>query len=127
MQLEVRVHLSHVNQYNRDDGAHNDADRKHCERDLSLASVNGVTGHDLSMTERQILFDAASPAASCRCLMLCPILRPLAALSRRTGDWDEFGHFPAHFSLDDFSQGNVRHAEIGHVGDERPAGASSAS
>jgi hypothetical protein len=54
------------------------------------------------------------------------MLRPLAALSRRTSECDDFGHFPAHFSLDDFSQGNVRRAEIGDVGDERLAGASSA-
>ena len=48
------------------------------------------------------------------------MLRPLAALSRRMSECDDFGHFPAHFSLDDFSQGNVRRAEIGDVGDERP-------
>jgi hypothetical protein len=59
-------------------------------------------------------------------LNLSPVLRPLAALSRRTSDCDGFGHFPAHFSLDDFSQGNVRGPEMSDVGDERTARASTA-
>ena len=61
VQLEARVHLSHVNQPNRDEDAHNDADGKHSEHDFcSPASVNGVASHDLSMAERQILCDAVN-------------------------------------------------------------------
>ena len=75
---------------------------------------------------RRILDGALDDTASCRRWTLCPGLRSLAALACRASECDDFGHFPAHFSLDDFSQGNVRGAEIGNVGDERPAGASSA-
>ena len=55
-----------------------------------------------------------------------PVLRPLAALTRRTSERDDFGHLKAHFPLDDFTQGNVRGTEMSDVGQERPAGASSA-
>jgi len=52
------VHLAQINQPNRDEDAHNDADGKHSEHDFCpLASFKGVAGHDLSMAERQILQD----------------------------------------------------------------------
>ena len=57
-------------------------------------------------------------------LTSCPVLRPPAVLSRRTGEFQDLGRFPAHSVLDDFTQGNVRGAEIGNVRHEWPAPAS---
>ena len=55
------MHLSQVNQPNRDEDADNDADGKHSEHDFcSPASINGIASHDLSMAERQSLFDAVN-------------------------------------------------------------------
>ena len=56
MQLEARVRLSQVNQANRDEDAHNDADGKHPEHELcSPAPVHAVASHHLSMAEGQRL------------------------------------------------------------------------
>jgi hypothetical protein len=55
------VHLSHVDECNRDEGAHHDADGKHSKHEFcSPASVNAVASHDLLMAERQILGDAVN-------------------------------------------------------------------
>ena len=57
--LEARVRLSQVNKANGDEDTHNDADGKHPEHELcSPAPVHAVASHDLSMAERQILYDA---------------------------------------------------------------------
>ena len=51
------------------------------------------------------------PRSFSPCRVFCPVLRPLAVLSRRTNERDDLGHLEAHFPLDDFSQGDVRGAE----------------
>ena len=46
VQLEARVHLSQVNQPNRDEDAHNDADGHHSKHEFcSPASFNVVARH----------------------------------------------------------------------------------
>jgi len=59
-------------------------------------------------------------------LSLHPMLRALAVFARRTNEFDDLRHLEIHLVLDDFTQGNVRGAEIGDVGDKRPARASAA-
>ena len=59
-------------------------------------------------------------------LTLCPVLRPLSALSRRTNKCDKVRHLEAHFALSDFKQGDVRGAEITNLGHKRAVPASSA-
>jgi hypothetical protein len=54
------------------------------------------------------------------------MLRPFAVLSGWTGQFDELGHFEAHFVLDDFKQGDVGGAQIADVGQEGQARASTA-
>jgi hypothetical protein len=49
------------------------------------------------------------------------MLRPLAGFACRAKERDKSGHFPSHLSLDDFTQRNVRGAEMFNAGDERPA------
>lgn len=61
VELEARVHLAQINQPNRDEDAHNDADGKNSEHQLcSPAPIHAVVIHDLSMAEREILFDAVN-------------------------------------------------------------------
>src|ERR1700692_3152733 len=60
------------------------------------------------------------------CLSLCPVLWPLAISSRRTRELDQLGHVEAHFILDDFTQRDVRGAEVGGVCHQRPATAARA-
>src|SRR5689334_10735843 len=45
-------------------------------------------------------------------LINCPVLRPPAVLPSRTGEFKDVGHVEAHFALDDFTQGDVRCAEM---------------
>jgi len=52
------VRLSHVDECNRDEGAHNDADGKHSKHEFcSPASFNGVASHGGLMAEGQVLPD----------------------------------------------------------------------
>jgi len=60
-------------------------------------------------------------------MTLLPVLRGLASPCGWPGQFDEFRHLKTHFVLDDLQLGNVRRAEIGDIGDERPARASPAS
>ena len=61
LQSGARVHLSQVNQPNRDEDAHNNADGKNSEQEpFSPAPIHAVASHDLSMAERQILGDAVN-------------------------------------------------------------------
>jgi hypothetical protein len=61
VELEARVHLAQINQPNRDQDAHNDADSKNSEHELcSPAPIHAVVSHDRSMAEREVLFDAVN-------------------------------------------------------------------
>jgi len=55
------VHLSHINQSNREEDAHQDADGQHGEREFdSPAPFKGVARHILLMAEWEVLFDAVN-------------------------------------------------------------------
>ena len=42
----------------------------------------------------------------------------LALFSHGPGEFDQFGHFEAHFVFDDFDQGDVGGTEVAHVSHE---------
>lgn len=50
-----------------------------------------------------------------------PALRPASVLSGRSRQLDDFRHVEAHFTLNDFKQGNVRNSEIINIGNQRSA------
>jgi hypothetical protein len=104
VQLEARVHLSQVNQPNRDEDAHNDADGKHPEHDFCPpAFINGVTTHDLSMAERQILCDAVN-VGWCENRRLSQRAAPLRAfaLKQMASACPVKQHFPVSGDLETF-------------------------
>ena len=59
------MHLSHVNESNREKDAHKDTDGQHGEHELhSPSSFKSGASHVLLMAERQILFDAVNVGRS---------------------------------------------------------------
>jgi len=63
----------------------------------------------------------ASHRGSLLWLSLCPVLRPPAILCCRTSECQDLRHLEAHFFLDDFTQGDIRHAILGMTLHEWPA------
>ena len=59
-------------------------------------------------------------------LTSCPVLRASAVLSGRPSEFNDLGDVESHFALDDFTQGDVRCAEITNVRHEWTAPAPAA-
>ena len=52
--------------------------------------------------------------------VVLPVLRPAAVLTGRTSEFQDFGHVPTHFVLDDFKQRDIRSPEAFGIGQQRP-------
>jgi len=54
------------------------------------------------------------------------MLRPPGVLSRWTSEFNELRRVETDFALDDFTQRDIRHAKVGDVRHQWPAGATAA-